>query len=184
MIDVAHLNAKFPRYPMTVSDKGWTYGVWYCSTAWMKTHFHGQYPLTFLKRILALFPKAESILQCPSGTLTGPGMTVDIVRDKQRRPKVVANADNLPFKAGSFDLQLCDPPYTDTDSSIYGCKPFPLRGAMREAHRVLRPGGYFVLMHFWYPSFSERDWRLCGLISVVTGANRKPRLVSIFERRA
>lgn len=181
-LDVEHLNWKYPKYPVTVSDKGWVYGVWYCSTAWMKTHFHGQYPLTFLKRALALFPKAERVLHCPSGTLTGPGMTVDLVRDAQRRPQVQASADNLPFKMHTFDLYISDPPYSDPDSGIYGCAPFPMKGAMREAHRVVEPGGFYCLLHFWYPSFRERDWKMRGLISVVTGANRHPRLFTIFQR--
>jgi hypothetical protein len=46
---------------------------------------------------------------------------------------------------------------------------------------VLRPGGYYCLLNFAYPSFS-RSWSLRGLIGVVTGANRKARVLSIFER--
>src|SRR5262249_28036525 len=40
-VNVAHLNAMFPKFPVTVQDKGWVYGMWYCTTAWMRTHFHG-----------------------------------------------------------------------------------------------------------------------------------------------
>lgn len=184
MIAVAHLNHKYPKYPKTVEDKGWVYGTWYCPTAWMKRQFHGQYPLTFLKRALALVPSAERILQCPSGTVTGPGVTVDIIRDAKRQPQIQACASRLPFRFGSFDYYISDPPYSDPDSEIYGCAaPFPMKAAMREAHRILRPGGIYGLLHLRYPTFSPAEWKLRGLIGVVTGANRVVRLFSLFEKQ-
>jgi ParB-like nuclease domain len=64
-ISVAAWNAAFPEYPMTVEDKGWIYGVWYCGTAWQKTRLPGEYPPTFLDRALGLFPDAKKIVHCP-----------------------------------------------------------------------------------------------------------------------
>lgn len=182
VIDVAHINASFPKYPVTVADKGWTYGVWYCPTAWMRTHFYGQYPLTFLRRVLALFPTAQDILHCPSGTVTGPGVTVDLIADELRKPQYIASAEALPFEDNSFDLYISDPPYSKEDSKKYGCPPFKLRNAMAEARRVLKPGGHYCLLHVRYPSFKRKDWNFVGLIGVVTGANRVVRLLSIFEK--
>jgi SAM-dependent methyltransferase len=182
MLDVANLNRTFPKYPVTVQDKGWVYGVWYCPTAWMRTHFYGQFPLTFLKRIIALFPNATEVLHCPSGTITGPGVTVDLIRDDKRNPQIIANADDLPFPDNRFDLYLSDPPYSAEDSAIYGCKPFPMKAAMKEAQRVLKPGGYYCLLHVRYPSFRRADWKFVGLIGIVTGANRCIRLLSIFQK--
>lgn len=183
-MNVPALNAAMPRYPVTVADKGWTYGVWYCPTAWMRSHFYGQYPLTYLKRVLALFPEAKDILHCPSGTVTGPGMTVDLIRDEQRKPQVLANAERLPFPDASFDLYLSDPPYSPKDSEKYGCPPFRPKVAMQGALRVLKPGGYHCLLNTRYPSFRRKDWNFVGLIGVVTGANRVVRLLSIFQRPA
>ena len=182
MIDVANLNEMFPDYPITVSDKGWIYGVWYCPTAWMKTHFYGQYPLTYLKRLLALFPTAKDIIQCPSGTLTGPGVTVDLISDEQRKPQIISSAEYLPFPENSFDLYLSDPPYSPTDSKKYGCPPFRSKKAMSEARRILKPGGYYCLLNTRYPSFRRGEWNFIALIGVVTGANRVVRLLSIFEK--
>lgn len=181
-ISVDNLNRSYPKYPITVSDKGWVYGVWYCPTAWMKTHFYGQYPLTFLKRVLALFPDANDILHCPSGTVTGPGVTVDLIRDEQRQPDHVADAANLPFSEGSFDLYISDPPYSKADSQKYGCPPFKNRAAMTEARRILRPGGYYCLLNVRYPSFRRGDWKFVGLIGVITGAQRVARVLSIFQK--
>src|SRR5208283_157737 len=110
MIDVVNCNKTFPKYPITVFDKGWVYGVWYCGTSWEKVILHGQYPPTFLRRALSLFPhiKRDRILHCPSGTVVGPGVTVDIVSEGYRWPKIVADAAALPFDSGTFDLILSD----------------------------------------------------------------------------
>lgn len=182
MISVENLNRTFPKYPVTIQDKGWIYGVWYCPTAWMKSHFYGQFPLTFLKRVLALFPDAKEILQCPCGTITGPGVTVDIMQDEKRKPQIIASADKLPFADESFDLYISDPPYSHADSKKYGCKPYPNKGAMAEALRVLKHGGYYALLHTRYPSFKRGSWNFVGLIGIVTGANRTIRLLSIFQK--
>ena len=182
MINVENVNRTFPRFPVTVNDKGWVYGVWYCGTSWQKVSLYGQYPPTFLKRALALFPEAVDILHCPSGTITGPGMTVDLVRDKVRRPQIIASADKLPFSKGSYDLILSDPPYSVDDSKKYGCDRFPLNGFMKEAHRVLRVGGHLGMLHLYYPSYRRKDWKLEGLIMVITGFMRKARVFSILTK--
>lgn len=184
MIDVENLNRTFPKYPKTVEDKGWIYGVWYCPTAWMKTHFYGQYPLTFLKRVLALFPTANEarILHCPCGTITGPGVTVDLIQDEQRQPQHIACATDLPFKDGSFDLYISDPPYSPSDSKKYGCPPFKNKAAMDEALRILSPGGYYCLLNTRYPTFKRGTWKFRALIGVITGANRISRVLSIFQK--
>jgi SAM-dependent methyltransferase len=99
-----------------------------------------------------------------------------------RKPQIVASADKLPFPAESFDLYLSDPPYTTADSAKYGCKPYPLAKAMAEAHRILRPGGHFGILHTYYPSYRRKNWKLGGLIAVVTGFKRATRMFSIFEK--
>lgn len=103
-MNVANVNKAFPKYPITVEDKGWVYGVWYCGTSWTRVRLHGQYPPTFLKRALALFPEAEDILHCPSGTIEGMGITVDLKTCDVRKPMIQADAARLPFNDNSFDL--------------------------------------------------------------------------------
>ena len=181
MINVASVNTAFPKYPITIKNKGWVYGVWYCGTSWDKIKLHGQYPPTFLKRALALFPDVKDVLHCPSGTVNHD-VTVDLMCDSVRRPQVQADAANLPFADASFDLWLSDPPYTAQDSEKYGCKPFPLGKMIKEAHRIVRPGGYLGILHTYYPSYRRKDWKLEGLIAVVTGFQRATRMFSIFRR--
>jgi ParB-like chromosome segregation protein Spo0J len=181
-ISVAAWNAKFPQYPMIVEDKGWIYGVWYCGTSWQKARLHGEYPPTLLDRALALFPDAKKIVHCPSGTVLGPGVTIDLIRDDIRCPQIVADAAQLPLPSGSADTMLSDPPYTDADSAIYGCAPFPLKAFMDEAHRVLCRGGYLGILHLYIPPYRATDWKLVATIAVLTGFCRATRMFSIFER--
>lgn len=185
MVSVENWNKTFKKYPITVEDKGWIYGVWYCGTAWAKVRLHGQYPPGFLKRALALFPDVpeDKIIHVPCGTLTGPGMTVDMIRDEVRQPQVQASADSLPFADNSYRLFLSDPPYTPKDSEIYGCPPFSLGKMMKEAHRILEPGGVLGILHTYYPSYRRQEWELIGLIAVVTGFQRATRMFSLFRSK-
>lgn len=189
VISVENWNQSFPKYPVTVEDKGWVYGVWYCGTAWNKVVLHGQYPPGFLKRALALFPEARNILHAPSGTLSSCDMpnghvTLDSISDAVRKPDHVADCSNLPFPDASFDLVLSDPPYSKKDSEIYGCPPFPMGRFVKEAHRVLRSGGKLGMLHTYYPSYRRQEFKLVGLIAVVTGFQRATRIFSIFEKLA
>jgi SAM-dependent methyltransferase len=183
MIDVNNLNRAFPKYPITIEDKGWVYGVWYCGTSWHPAKIYGQYPPTFLKRALALFPKVKFILHCPSGTVTGPGICVDIKNNNVVKPKIIADSSCLPFQNNSFDLWLADPPYSYKDSRKYGTPPFSLPKMMKEAQRILKPGGYLGVLHVYYPSYSRKVFKLVALICVVTGFLRKTRIFSIFQKR-
>lgn len=168
---------------MTVEDKGWIYGVWYCGTAWTKVRLYGQYPPGFLKRVLALFPSVPEteILHCPSGTVTGPGVTVDFHKNDVQCPQIQASADNIPIDDNTFSLIISDPPYSAVDSEKYGCAPFPMAGFMRESYRLLKPGGVLGVLDTKYPSYSRKNWKLVGLVCVVTGFLRATRMFSLFR---
>lgn len=98
--------------------------------------------------------------------------------------KIIADASSLPLPDASLDLVLSDPPYSSADSAIYGHKPFPLGAFMRECHRTIRVGGHLGMLHTYYPSYRRKNWKLVGLIAVVTGFQRATRMFSIFERLA
>lgn len=183
-IDVAHWNATLgKKYPVTVEDKGWVYGVWYCGTVFTKAKLHGQYPPGYLKRVLALFPSVvdNEILHCPSGTVTGPGVTVDAASDGVRCPQIVASADVLPFDDDLFSLVISDPPYSKEDSAKYGFPPFPMGKFMRECRRILKDDGILAILHTRYPSYRRKEWKLVGLVAVVTGFMRATRILSLFQ---
>lgn len=183
-IDVNAYNRTFPKYPALIESNGWIHGVWYCGAFYVSL-IYGQYPPTFLKRALSLFPAVDPdrVLHCPSGTLNGDtaGVTVDLVSDEIRKPKFVASADCLPFADNSFDLILSDPPYSKEDAKKYGTPPYPLKKSMAEFRRVLSPRGFFGLLHFYYPTFRRADWDMKAMIGVCTGSNRKMRVFTVFQ---
>ena len=177
-----NINRLFPRIPMTVFNQGWIYGMWYCGTRFKGRKFYGEYPGNFLTRALAIFPNAKSILHCPSGTVTGPGITVDIKREGYVQPQIMADAKALPFPDDVFDLILSDPPYSGADSKKYGCEKFPMGKFVNEAWRVLKHGGHLGVLHIWYPAFRRHKWKMVGAIGVMTGFQRQVRIFSIFEK--
>ena len=192
-MDVDNLNrlsAKWPRSFISddsdsVVDRGWAYGVWYCGTSFQKSRLYGQYPPTFLKRAMALFPQARDVLHAPSGSLADlpeGHVTLDIYEDDVRKPMFKGDCGNMPFADAAFDLVLSDPPYTEEDSRLYGCAKFPEKKFMAECRRVLRPGGHLGFLAYHYPSYRRADWRLRGLFAVVTGFSRRTRMFSVFER--
>lgn len=182
--NINNYNIKFNKYPKLVYDKGWIYGTWYCGTSFVKCKFYGMYPPTFLDRLMSIFPSAQNVLHCPSGTVNNNGdVTVDCIVDEQRKPMIRADASCLPFKNNSFDLIISDPPYSKKDSEIYGCDSFPLGKMIKESYRILKPGGYLCMLHIYYPSYRRKDFDLQGLITVITGFMRQTRIVSIFRTK-
>lgn len=184
-LNVNGYNSAFPRYPKLVDDKGWIHGTWYCG-AFYKQKLYGDYPPTFLKRALSLFPDLDrtKLLHCPSGSINGQfgGVTVDLIRDEKRCPQIIASADKLPFPDNSFDLILSDPPYSKQDAEKYGTPPYPLKKSFDEFRRILVPGGYLGLLHFYYPPFRRVNWDMKALIGVCTGSNRKMRMFAVFQK--
>ena len=64
-------------------------------------------------------------------------------------PDIIATAQKLPFKDGSFDCALLDPPYReDYSSDLYKTKMPDIKECMREAARCLRPRGSLSVLCF------------------------------------
>lgn len=183
-MDVNNLNTKFSKYPITVNDKGWVYGVWYCGTSFTKAEMYGQHPPTYLKRLRALFPTADKWLHAPSGVIEhGDGVhTVDLVSRKKGCPEFLANVSDLPFEDNYFDVVETDPPYSDKDGEIYGTGKYPRYKARDEFRRVLKTGGYLCWLDVRYPMYKRNEWKLVGLIGVVTGFERQTRILSIMKK--
>jgi SAM-dependent methyltransferase len=156
--------------------------MWYCGTRFKPRKLYGEYPGNFLTRALAVFPNAKDILHCPCGSVSGPGITVDIKRESYVQPQIIADASALPFRDECFDLILSDPPYTEADAKIYGCEKFPMGKFMAESWRILKNGAYLGILHIWYPAFKRGRWKIVGAIGVMTGFARQIRVFSIFQK--
>jgi SAM-dependent methyltransferase len=143
---------------------------------------YGQYPRGLIDRLLPhLGCERREILHICSGCLPrGEGIRVDIRPDA--RPDVVADATELPFADDTFAAAMCDPPYSaDYARRLYGVKyPRPSH-VLREAVRVVRPGGIVAFVHYIQPSPPKGSTFVKGW-AASTGFNMPIRAVSLYQK--
>ena len=175
-------NKGFPDYPDILYSNGWIVGTWAIGNFYKRKHaYYGEFPPSFLERVLKMFPDKKKRLFPFSGTLQRyDGMTVDL--NPQLRPSVVASVESLPFESRSFDLIISDPPYTKEDSKKYGY-PHPSKPkCLKELARVTEAGGFLVWLDLMVPLYANDDWELIGVVGLYTGTNRRFRATSLFQR--
>lgn len=170
-------------YGFTAYERGWIHGMWYCGTPWKPSSYWGQFPATFVPRIMAMFPVERMLHVCAGHSYIRGALNIDLMPTPA--VDVQANGEHLPLRDESFAVVLIDPPYSDEDAKRYGVKRLiKTQSALREFSRVLVPGGYLLWFDERYPSYRRKDWHLCGLIGIVTGFERRSRFVSIFRKPA
>lgn len=174
----------FPKYPKMylVNDKKME-GVWYIGRSFKKGTFYGEYPTNYLERIYALFPDCENVLHLFSGIVRDlKGITFDINPDL--KPDILGDVREIEkyFEPNSFDLIIADPPYEKKDFEKYGVKPFDKRKVIRSLHGILINNGFLVWLDLMIPPFSNKLYRMYGMIPVTTGTNCRVRVVTIFQK--
>jgi SAM-dependent methyltransferase len=186
----AHYAATFPSFPPLRADDRWIDGSWVLGNNYATYNaVYGSYPPAYLKRVAALFPELSHtprprVLHLFSGSLTPeatiPGVRVDL--RPSMTPDVVGDAHALPFMTAAFDLVLADPPYSDADAVRYDT-PMPSRlKVMREAARVLKPGGHLVWLDCTMPQFSKALFQWYGAIGIWRSTNHRIRGCMLFQR--
>lgn len=172
-------------YPPTIYSHGWIYGVWYCCyTAFDMNGYRGRFPATLINRITTMFPpeKCRFLHLCCGRAHIAGALNVDV--NPLPEVDVVADAETLPFKKNMFDVCLIDPPYSEEDATRYGVSRLVSAAkVMKQLLRVLSPGGWTLWLDEKYPSFDKQRWHLHGLVAVVCGANRRTRVLSMFQKR-
>lgn len=143
----------------------------------------GGYPIGFLEKAYKTLgvTRPDEVLHLCSGSMRR-GVRVDIRHTMS--PTVVADVTALPFKSESFRWIMADPPYGETYAeSLYGVgKHYPKPGRIvREALRVLKPGGRFGLLHFMVP-MGVRPLELVGVWGITTGSGYAIRAWTVFEK--
>lgn len=143
---------------------------------------YGQYPRALIPAMLPWLGCARhEVLHVCSGALPpGEGIRVDI--RPSAKPDFVADGRNLPFADGSHAAVMLDPPYTEHYArELYGVKyPRPSQ-LLREATRVVRPGGRILIVHYITPKpvpgmTFVKAWGLS------TGFDMPMRAVTLYER--
>lgn len=143
----------------------------------------GGYPKGFVEWALQEMgcDDERTVLHLCSGSMV-TGVRVDI--RPEMNPDIVADCRNVPLPDESFDFILADPPYSeDYASNLYGTgKHYPKPGQIvKEAMRLLRPGGKFGLLHFQVP-MTRRPMRLKGVYGITTGAGYAIRAWTLMEK--
>jgi SAM-dependent methyltransferase len=142
----------------------------------------GMYPSSLIPKLLPwLRCERRALLHvCSGGLPRGEGLRVDIRPDAL--PDIVADGRALPFADGAMPAIMIDPPYTEHYArELYGVEyPLPSH-LLREACRVVRPGGRIALVHYLVanPPKGAHHVKTFGLSM---GFGYPMRAVTIYER--
>ena len=145
-----------------------------------KSKYKGGFPLHFEQNLVQLLGYPERILH-PFGGMAEIGTRVDLLPELE--PDVVADAHDLPFEDGSFDLVVLDPPYSDEEArELYGTPPLRPGVYTAEAVRVLREGGWLVVYGDREPRRPPRCNHTMRIVVVLRPGHRT-RTAMVFQKR-
>ena len=178
-------NSTFPNYPPLVVTDRWIYGIWMIGNNYQsKNKYYGEYPPSYLKRIRSLFPDCKCELHLFSGSMDNniPGTRFDI--NTQYNPDVIGDAHKLSsyFLPNSFDIIYADPPYSSEDAKHYGTPMIGRNKVIREAIKVLKPGGFIIWLDQVLPMYRKVELILIGTVGLVRSTNHRFRIVCIFQK--
>ena len=97
----------------------------------------------------------------------GIDISVRMLSESRGQPVMQASADSLPFGAGAFDGVFCE--------CVLSLLPGP-ENALREFHRVLRPGGYLVSSEVYLRNPGPRS--SSPFSSCLSGATTQPERIT------
>lgn len=146
------------------------------------TGVFGMYPAALIPKILPWLrcARGEVLHVCSGGLPRGEGIRVDI--RPEARPDIVADGRALPFADGAIKGAMLDPPYTEHYArELYGVEyPLPSH-LLREACRVVRPGGRFALVHYLVANPPDSAFHV-KTFGLSMGFGYPMRAVTIYER--
>lgn len=143
---------------------------------------YGQYPRALIPAMLPwLDCGRHEVLHVCSGALPpGEGIRVDL--RPAAKPDILADGRKIPLPDGSVAAVMIDPPYTEHYArELYGVRyPRPSQ-LLREATRLVRPGGRIVFVHYITPK-PVPGMQFVKAFGLSTGFDMPMRAVSIYQR--
>lgn len=178
-----HKETGFPE-SLFIGGDGRMVGTWVMGNNYqVKSKYYGGYPHGYLKRISALFPDKETVLHLFGGkvdTSIIDGTVVDI--NPEHEPDYVMDAHDLRFRKNTFDLILCDPPYSVEDCDHYGTVMIKRNKVLEQCHKVTKIGGHIVWLDQVLPMYRKAELKTVGYIGMVKSTNHRFRVITIFEK--
>lgn len=175
------------RYPksMFIGGDGRVVGTWIMGNNYrVKSTYYGGYPAGYLRRIQALFPDKGNTLHLFSGkvdTDVFPGERVDINPDTD--PDYVDDAQTLEkVPLESYDLVLCDPPYSVEDCDHYQTSMIKRNKVMAALGGRLSSGTHVVWLDQVLPMYRKDQFCIDAVIGMVKSTNHRFRVVTIFRK--
>lgn len=144
-------------------------------------HYPGGFPQHFESKLIKLLMlNGNAKILHPFGGKAEYGVRVDL--DPGTNPDYVADAHALPFENDSFDLVICDPPYTgDLAKKIYNSPGPKFHTWSKEAVRVCREFGYICLYH-WLMMPRLPGTALKSRIIILQRTWGRPRVATILQK--
>lgn len=173
--------------PSSATSKGSGHPIMYGKPKHAKHFNHfpdgGGYPTGFIEWACVQMgcPDPARILHLCSGSVV-TGTRVDV--RAEMNPDIVADCRNVPLPDSSQDFILADPPYSvEYAANLYGTEDhYPLPGQiMREACRLLKPGGKVGLLHFQVPMI-RKPLGIVGVFGVTTGCGYAIRAWTLAQK--
>jgi hypothetical protein len=144
----------------------------------------GGYPIGFVEWAYGLMGVTDpaKVLHLCSGSMRS-GVRVDVRPEMQ--PDILADCRKVPLPDESIDWIMADPPYSaEYAANLYGTEDhYPQPGQiMREACRLLKPGGKVGLLHFQVPMI-RKPLGIVSVYGVTTGSGYAIRAWTLCEKR-
>lgn len=173
-----------------MSEKSKRHG-WACGRPMAK--YKGAYPNGFLTRLdlLLEITEKDKVLHLFSGSIQGrEGEDTMDIQDTHS-PTFVADArERFPMEDNTYDVVISDPPYDmktnegvkiDYSDKLWKTEFIKPYAWVKEAVRVLKPGGYLAILHHLVYKTPD-ECRRAMTVSITCGPNTRVRVLSIFQK--